>query len=347
MPREPLPVDEILPALTRALDAHGAAVLQAPTGSGKTTRVPPALLDHTPTGQVLLLQPRRVAARAAARRIASERGQQVGDEVGYQVRFERVASPRTRLLVVTEGILLRKLQDDPLLEDVAGIVFDEFHERNLASDLALALAARIRTDVRPDLALVVMSATLDPTPIAAFLGDAPILTCTSRTHPVTIEHAPRSPETGVEAAVRSAVLDVLPRHEGDLLVFLPGVGEIRRCRDALADVRAADVLELHGELPPEKQDAALRTGARRRIILATNVAETSLTLPGVRVVIDAGLERVPRLDPATGFERLEAVPISRASADQRAGRAGRTAPGVCVRLYSAAEDARLAAVRLP
>ena len=349
MSREALPVDAVLPELTAALRAAGAVVLKAPTGSGKTTRVPPALLDAV-EGQVVLLEPRRVAARAAARRIAQERGEAVGGTVGYQVRFERKASKDTRLLVVTEGILLRRLQDDPLLEGVGAIVFDEFHERSLASDLALALAQRVRAEVRDDLALVVMSATLDPAPAATFLGDAPVIETQGRSHPVEVEHRPGRPEERLERGVRSALLDVLPRSDGDVLVFLPGVGEITRVARTLESEGTGhdvDVLPLHGELPPAKQDAALEPGPRRRVILATNVAETSLTIPGVRVVLDAGLERLPRMDPGVGLERLETVRIARESADQRAGRAGRTAPGLCVRLWSKPEDARLAPRRAP
>ncbi len=349
-PREPLPVDAVLPDLLRALGTAGGVVLQAPTGAGKTTRVPPALLDEGLPGEVLVLEPRRVAARAAARRIAQEQGVRLGEEVGYEVRFDRRVSARTRLRVVTEGILLRMLQDDPLLARVRAIVFDEFHERSLASDLALALAQRIRTSVRTDLQIVVMSATFDPQPIAAFLGDVPVVASAGRLFPVEIEHAPADAGVRIERSVRSAVLDVSKRSVGDILVFLPGIGEIRRCARALEDLHGvldSDVLELHGELPPERQDAALATGGRRKIVLSTNVAETSLTLPGVRAVVDAGLERLPHVDPAVGLPRLELVRSSRESADQRAGRAGRTAPGLCVRLWSRSEDARLAPRRPP
>lgn len=354
MSREPLPVDAVLPEVRAALRAQGAVVLKAPTGSGKTTRVPPALPGEV-EGTVLLLEPRRVAARAAARRIAAEHGERVGERIGYQVRFERKASKATRLLVVTEGILLRRLQDDPLLEGIGAIVFDEFHERSLSSDLALALAQRVRTEVRDDLALVVMSATLDPAPVAAFLGDAPVVETEGRSFPVEIEHRATDPEARLERSVRSALLDVLPRSEGHVLVFLPGVGEIRRVGEHLKQeglVGNVEVVPLHGELAPEQQDAAIQPdgrsgGAPRRVILATNVAETSLTIPGVRVVVDTGLERLPRMDPGVGLERLETVRIARESADQRAGRAGRTAPGTCVRLWSKPEDARLAPRRAP
>jgi ATP-dependent helicase HrpB len=354
MPLSPLPIDQVLPSLLTAVSKAGAAVLKAPTGAGKTTRVPVAVSDalrkaNVP-GQVIVLEPRRVAARAAARRMSSERGTRLGEEVGYQVRFERKASKDTRVLVVTEGVFLRMLQADPFLEKVAAVLFDEFHERSLFSDLALALAQRVRGSVKEDLKIVVMSATLTPSPVATFLGDAPVIESEGRLFPVEVEHSPSAPETPLEKSVRSVVLRVVKEGDGDVLVFLPGVGEITRCAKLLAeDARALDVeiLPLHGELPPERQDAALVEGGRRKVILATNVAETSLTIPGVRVVVDAGLERVPRVDPAVGLERLETVRISRESADQRAGRAGRTGPGRCVRLWSQSEDAHLAPRRLP
>jgi len=353
----PLPVDAVLDELTGALRATGAVVLKAPTGSGKTTRVPPALLDAGVQGTVLVLEPRRMAARAAARRIAAERGGRVGEEIGYQVRFERKAGKRTRLLVITEGILLRMLQDDPLLEGIGAVVFDEFHERSLNSDLALALAQRVRSEVRDDLQLVVMSATLDPAPIAAYLDDATVIETQGRSHPVEVEHFTPRQGAYLEMTVHSALLELVPRTQGDVLVFLPGAGEIERARRALLPrgerdgtepvFPQAEVLTLFGAMDAKAQDAVLEPGTNQRIILATNVAETSLTVPGVRAVIDSGLERVPRVDPSVGLPRLELVRIGRESADQRAGRAGRTAPGVCVRLWSQPEDARLAPRRTP
>ena len=358
MSREPLPVDAVLPQLASALRTSGAVVLKAPTGSGKTTRVPPALLD-TVRGEIVVLEPRRVAARTAARRIATERGERVGGTVGYQVRFDRKASRDTRLLVVTEGILLRRLQDDPLLEGVGAIVFDEFHERSLASDLALALAQRVRSEVREDLALVVMSATLDPAPVAAFLGNAPVIETEGRSFPIDIELAGRGEGGLLEDRVRSALIDVLPRTEGDVLVFFPGVGEIRAAHDRLMgrgryakerptlDPATHDILTLYGAMAPRDQDAVFEPSAKRRIILATNVAETSLTVPGIRVVIDSGFERLPRVDPAVGLSRLEWALIGRESADQRAGRAGRTAPGTCIRLWGRSHDAAMAPRRPP
>ncbi len=348
----PLPVDLVLGSVVRAVETSGAAVLRAPTGAGKTTRVPPALLAAERGGRrmVLVLEPRRVAARAAARRMAEERGGTLGGEIGYQVRFQRKTSAATRLLVVTEGILLRMLQDDPLLERVGTVVFDEFHERSLSSDLALALVQRVRASVRDDLRVVVMSATMDPAPVAAFLGQVPVVKSEGRAHPVEVEYAPRGTDQPLEQAVRSAVLDAIRRGPGDVLVFLPGVGEIRRTEQALADAPLGSdtrVLALHGELPPERQDAALTRSAGRKVVLATNVAETSITIEGIRTVIDTGLERVPRVDPAVGLERLETVSISRESADQRAGRAGRTGPGLCIRLWSRGRDVLLEPRRTP
>ncbi len=350
MPPLPLPVDDVLPQVIAAVNEHGACVLKAPTGAGKTTRVPPALLESAVAGQIVMLEPRRVAARAAARRIAAERGSALGREVGYQVRFDRKASDATRILVVTEGVLLRMLQDDPLLERVGAVVFDEFHERSLSADLALALTQRVRASVRADLRIVVMSATVDPSRVAAFLGGAPVIESKGRAFPVEIEHRPREGDSRLENDVLRAVREAAERAQGDILVFLPGVGEIKRCARVLQPVARsldADVVELHGELPPEKQDAVVAESTRRRVILATNVAETSLTLPGVRAVVDAGLERVPRTDPSIGLPRLETVRISRESADQRAGRAGRLAAGLCLRLWSRSEDARLDARREP
>lgn len=352
----PLPIDPLLPEALEPLVAGGSLVVRAPTGSGKTTRLPPALLDRVPagSGQVLLLEPRRIAARAAARRIAEERGVPLGGEVGYSVRFDQKLSRETRLVAMTEGVLLRRLQEDPFLDGVAAIVFDEFHERSLSSDVALAMARRVRESVRPDLRLVVMSATLDPGPLVQYLGGCQALDSEGRTFPVSVRYL--SPTDVGELLARDRRGGPFPRSAsatatlvgwgvrrlwdetpGDLLCFLPGVGEIRRAAESLGDFASdqnAELVELYGDLPPEKQDAALSPGSRRRIILATNVAETSLTVPGVTGVIDTGLARVLRRDPATGLDRLELSRISKASADQRAGRAGRTQPGVCLRLWT-------------
>jgi ATP-dependent helicase HrpB len=334
-----LPIDRILPELLTALRGNASVMLQAPTGAGKTTRVPPALIDAgiTGAGEILLLEPRRLAARAAARWIAQERGGNLGDEVGYHVRFDRKATSRTRILAVTPGILLRRLHDDPYLESVGAVLFDEFHERGLESDLALGIVRLVQQTVRPELKVIVMSATLAVEPIAAYFGGCPIVVSEGRLHPVEIAWEPRAAEQPWPAATAAAVEHLLPRTPGDLLVFLPGLGEIRqtaRLLEPLATAQDLAVLPLHGELPAEQQDAALLPQSRRRIVLATNVAETSVTVEGITGVIDTGLARQMVFDPRVGLDRLELVGISKASADQRAGRAGRTQPGICVRLWS-------------
>ncbi len=346
MVRESLPIDAVLPELLAKLREAGAAVLRAPTGAGKTSRVPPAILDAglAGRGDVLLLEPRRVAARAAARRMADEHGTKLGDIFGYQVRFDRQAGPRTRCLTVTPGILLRYLLDDPFLERIAVIVFDEFHERGLETDLALGLVRLLRTTVRPDLKLVVMSATLEVEKIAEYLGQCPTVTSEGRTFPVTVHYRPNRSED-----VAVAVRDVLEESSGDVLVFLPGLQEIRRIAEELNDLsnRGMLVLPLHGELPPEQQDRALKQSNRRKIVLATNVAETSVTVDGVMAVVDTGTARQQEFDPSVGMDRLRLGPISKASADQRAGRAGRTQPGICVRLWSELEHRARAEHAIP
>lgn len=340
---EPLPITAVLGTLTDALRASNAAILRAPTGSGKTTRVPPALLDAGIAGRrsVVVLEPRRLAARAAAARIASERGTPLGSEVGYQVRFERRCTERTRILVLTEGLFLRRVQEDPFLEDVGAVVFDEFHERNLDGDLAIAFCRKIQSEARPDLRILAMSATLDTVPLRRFLGECPVVEADERSHDVSILYRPRRTEVPLPDAVVAAAGEALERTAGSVLVFLPGVGEIRQCHDALREFargRSVDVLELYGDLTPEEQDAALRSGPRRRIVLATNVAESSVTLEGITAVVDSGLERLLVYDDAVGLDRLELARISKASATQRAGRAGRQAPGVCLRLWSEADE---------
>jgi len=330
-----LPIDDALPELLARLREASAVVLRAPTGAGKTTRVPPALLPHLPAGKLLLLEPRRVAARAAARRMADEDGTRLGDRFGYHVRFDKQAGRHTRCVAVTPGILLRNLLDDPFLEDVACVVFDEFHERGIDADLALGMVRLLRTTVRPDLKLVVMSATLDVGAVSAYLGDCPVVTSEGRTFPVEIRYRPRRTDTQLTAAVADAVREAVATDAGDVLAFLPGLREIRETAGLLNSLenQGVAVLPLHGDLPPEQQDAALRKFDRRKVVLATNVAETSVTVDGVTVVVDSGVARQMEFDAAVGMDRLRLSPISKASADQRAGRAGRTQPGACVRLW--------------
>jgi ATP-dependent helicase HrpB len=347
-----LPVDAVIPELLTALREKGAVVVAAPPGSGKSTRVPPALLGVV-SGQVLLLQPRRLAARALARRIADERGGNLGEEVGYQVRFDRVGSPRTRLWVMTEGLLTRRLTEDPYLEGVDAVVLDEVHERSIHTDACLAYLAELRRTLRPELKLVAMSATMDHQRLAAFL-DAAVIDAPGRTYPVMVRHQPVLPgqrphEAMATAVAQAVVAAVRDADGGDVLVFLPGMGEIRHSERAVLDAfaregiseDAAEVVPLHGSLPPEQQDRALAPrppGAPRLVVLSTNVAETSVTIPGVRTVIDTATARVLRCNPATGLDELRLEPISVASAVQRAGRAGRTAPGQAIRLATPLMD---------
>jgi ATP-dependent helicase HrpB len=338
--RVPLPIDAVLPDFLTALRQQPSVVLRAPTGAGKTTRVPPAILDAGLAGQgrILMLEPRRLAARAAARRMAAERGGRLGEEVGYQVRFDRQCGPRTRILVVTPGILLRLLHDDPYLESTAAVLFDEFHERGLESDLALGMVRLAQQTVRPELRIIVMSATLAVESVSAYLGGCPIITGEGRLFPVDIAYEPRPEHQPWPLAVARAVQRTLDRTPGDLLAFLPGLHEIRqtaRHLEAVAAERDLAVLPLHSDLPAEQQDAALLPQSRRKVVLATNVAETSVTVEGVTGVIDSGLARLLVFDPRVGLDRLQLTPISRASAEQRAGRAGRTQPGICVRLWGA------------
>ena len=337
-----LPIDAHLAAAVAAVRERGALVLTAAPGAGKSTRLPPALLPVV-RGQVLLLQPRRIAARTLARRIADERGGRLGDEVGYQVRFDKVGGERTRLWVLTEGLLSRRLQSDPLLEGVGAVVLDEFHERSIHTDLVLAHLAELRRGLRPDLVVVVMSATLDPGPVAGFLGDCPVIDVPAPVFPVTIRHQPMDRQTRLEEAVAAAVVQALAADDhGDVLVFLPGAGEIRACQARLYDLPGLTVLPLHGGLPADEQDRALvpAPDGTTKIVLATNVAETSLTIPGIRTVIDSGLVRIDRFDPERGLDQLVLEDCSKASATQRAGRAGRTAPGRCWKLWSQAAEVR-------
>ena len=348
-----LPILEALPELGSALAAGRGVVLEAPPGAGKSTVVPLALLDAAwrGNGRIVMLEPRRIAARAVAERMASSLGEPTGGRVGFRTRLETRVGPATRLEVVTEGILTRMLQHDPALEGISCVIFDEFHERNLHGDLGLALALECRRHLRPDLRLLVMSATLDGAALARAMGDAVIVRAPGRQFDVATVHvAAAGAAAGRRPAVVQPVANLIRRavaaHEGDVLVFLPGAGEIRRVAEVLAAELPGErfsLRPLYGDLPAKDQDAALRPDpqGRRKVVIATNIAETSLTIDGVRVVIDAGLERRQRFDPATGMSRLETVRISRASADQRRGRAGRTAPGVCYRLWTESVHASL------
>jgi ATP-dependent helicase HrpB len=350
-PRPPLPIDQLLPEIVGALRTGPAVVVEAPPGAGKTTRVPLALLeagladdgnragnrDGKGGGEVLVLQPRRLPARLVAQHIAAQLGEPLGERVGYTVRFEDVSGPRTRLRFITEGLLTRRLLSEPSLPGVSAVVLDEFHERHLATDLGLSLLWRLQR-TRPELRLVVMSATLEAEPVRAFLGDCPGVRSEGRLFPIEVEHLPAPDERPladqVAAAVRRLVREGTP---GDLLVFLPGAGEIRRCADALAPIAASHdllVLPLHGELPPDEQARAIKPASRRKVILSTNVAETSVTIDGVTAVVDSGLARLAAHSSWTGLPTLSVGKISRASADQRAGRAGRTQPGRVARLYT-------------
>ncbi|TWU07617.1 ATP-dependent helicase HrpB [Stieleria varia] len=335
-----LPVTEILPEVIDALAARRTVVLRAPPGAGKTTGVPPEILDRPAlgSGQILLVQPRRLAARSAALRLASLRNERIAQSVGYHVRFDRQVGNTTRLIAMTTGILLRRLTSDPLLEDVSCVILDEFHERSLEIDLALGMLHRIRTTLRPELQLVVMSATMDPQPVLELIDDAVAIESQGRAHDVQIHYAPHPSTEPIDHQIATVVRSAVDQTSGHLLVFLPGVGEIHRTsqRLSLAGLdNHFDLQKLFGEMSPEQQDSVLSESGRRKIILSTNVAETSVTIPGVTGVIDSGLARVLRFDDRVGLPELRLEPISQASAEQRAGRAGRTAPGHCWRLWTA------------
>jgi len=344
-----LPIDAALPELTAALREQTSAVLVAPPGAGKTTRVPLVLAQEAwaTDRRIIVLEPRRLAARAAAERMARTLGEPLGETVGLRVRFGSNVSRRTRIEVVTEGIFTRMIVDDPTLEGVAAVLFDEFHERSLDADLGLALARDAQQGLREDLRLLVMSATLDGARVARLLGDAPIIASEGRAFPVETRYLGRDPQAPIERQVADAVLRALAEQSGSLLVFLPGAGEIRRTetliRERLRDPQV-DVVTLYGALDRAEQDRAILPAppGRRKVVLATAIAETSLTIEGVRVVIDSGLARLPRYEPDAGITRLETMRVSRAAADQRRGRAGRTEPGVCYRLWDEPQTASLA-----
>ncbi len=336
-----LPIWKIHADILRTLRAGNRMVLVAPTGSGKTTQVPQMLLDAGIAGDkmIVVLQPRRVAARTVATRVAWERGSKLGGEVGYQIRFDDHTSVGTRICFVTEGILLRWLQDDRTLANIGAVVFDEFHERNLLSDVALALVKHLQQTQRPDLAVLVMSATLDAEPVAAYLGECPILISEGQSYPVEVGYLSMPDQRPITAQAAEAVERIIhDEAPGDILIFMPGRGEINGTLDALRGLRTRErvtCIPLHGELEPQEQDRAFAPNSLRKVIVATNVAETSITIDGIRHVVDSGVARVVRYDAERGIGTLMLEPISRASADQRKGRAGRTAPGTCHRLWTA------------
>ena len=346
--RPPLPIDAVLPDLAKVLGGGRNAVLVAPPGAGKTTRVPLALLDAPWVAgrKILVLEPRRIAARGAASHMARLVGEEIGDTVGLRARLASRIGRSTRIEVITEGVFTRIIVDDPSLDGVAAVLFDEFHERSLDADLGLALARDAQAGLREDLRLVVMSATLDASPVAALLGDAPVIISEGRAFPVVTRYLGRRPEQRIETEMADAVMTALSEETGSLLAFLPGQGEIRRVAERLAERVPADVdiAPLHGALTPAEQDRAVRPAEprRRKVVLATSIAETSLTIEGVRIVVDSGLARVPRYEPDIGVTRLETVRLSRAAADQRRGRAGRTEPGVCYRLWDEPQTKALA-----
>lgn len=338
-----LPIEKILPDVQAALARGSNLVVQAPPGSGKTTLLPLGLPEQNWAGggRIIVLEPRRLAARLAARRMADLLGEPVGETVGYRVRLDSKVGPKTRIELNTDGVFLRRLQRDPELKGVAAVLFDECHERGLESDLALALCLESQAALRPDLRLVAMSATLDAAPFAALMGNCPVVSGEGQSFPVETRWRPLAPQARLDAGVVAAVRNALAETEGDMLVFLPGVGEIRRVEALLNDGRlpgSVDVVPLYGDLPGERQDFALQPApaGRRKVVLSTAIAESSLTIEGVRVVVDAGYMRQPVFSPATGMSRLETVRVSQASADQRRGRAGRLGPGICYRLWAEA-----------
>ena len=350
----PLPIDDALPGLTAALGSRNAAVLVAPPGAGKTTRVPLVLAeqDWARDKKILVLEPRRLAARAAAERMAHEIGENAGETVGYRVRFGSKVSRKTRIEVVTEGIFTSLILEDPSLDGIAAVLFDEFHERSLDADLGLALAREAQQGLRDDLKLLVMSATIDGARVAKLLGDAPVIESEGRAYPVETRYVARDAQKHIEPQVVDVVTRALRADEGSVLVFLPGAAEIRRVETQLKERVTdpnTDIVPLFGALDAQTQDRAISPSpkGKRKVVLATSIAETSLTIDGVRIVVDAGLARVPRYEPDVGLTRLETVRVSRASADQRRGRAGRTQPGICYRLWEEAQTGALEAFTKP
>lgn len=357
MPRNfdtPLPIDAVLDDLSRTLEAHNAAVLVAPPGAGKTTRVPLALLDApwAKAKKIIVLEPRRIAARASADRMAKSLGERAGETVGYRVRFGSKISRATRIEVVTEGIFTRQILDDPELSGVAAILFDEFHERSLDADMGLALARDAQLGLREDLRILVMSATLDGARVAKLLGEAPVVESEGRAYPVETRYLGRKADAPIERQMADAIASALRADSGSVLAFLPGAAEIRRTQNFLAERvedASIEIVSLFGALDAAVQDRAIAPAPKgsRKVVLATSIAETSLTIEGVRIVVDSGLARVPRYEPDIGLTRLETVRVSRAAADQRRGRAGRTEPGVCYRLWDEPQTASLAPYTQP
>lgn len=348
-----LPVTEVLPSLGAALEAGTRAVLSAPPGAGKTTLVPLFLLEQAwrGDGRIILLEPRRLAARAAAGRMAALLGEKVGDTVGYRMRLDNRVSAKTRIEVVTEGVFARMILDDPELTEVSAVLFDEFHERSLDADFGLALALDVQAALREDLRILVMSATLDVARVATLLDDPPVIASEGRAFPVEIRHQDRPAGERIEDTMARAIAEAHRTETGSILAFLPGQAEIIRTAERL-DGRfgpETGIVPLYGNLSQKEQDAAIRPApaGTRKIVLATSIAETSITIDGVRIVIDSGLQRLPVFEAATGITRLETVRVSRASADQRAGRAGRTEPGIAIRLWHAGQTAAMPAFTPP
>ncbi len=347
-----LPIDAVLEPLRRALEANQRVVLLAPPGAGKTTRAPLALLNSAWLAgkKILMLEPRRIAARAAARRMAQSLGEEVGETIGYRVRMDSKVGPRTRIEVITDGVFTRMIQDSPDLDGVGAVLFDEFHERSLEGDLGLALCLEAQDALRPDLRLMPMSATLDGAKVAAFLDDCPVIESQGRAYAVETFWRPRGPRDHLSQSVARVVREALQSHDGSVLVFLPGIREIRQTAADLSGLPDdVDLVSLYGDLSGVEQDRAIRPPppGRRKVVLATSIAETSLTIEGVRVVVDAGHMRAPRFDPGSGMTRLVTSQVPRSNADQRRGRAGRTAPGVCYRLWSEQEDRALSPFAQP